>query len=270
MEICNSKDSRRNSAERKPRFKNIVHLWEFLLELLANESLSTIISWRRKEYKEFKLKSPEEVARRWGIFRGKKGMTYQKLSRALRFYYGQGIIEKVPGQTFTYRFANLPYKYEPGVTRSLHHSHKMAASSSIHDQEKTPDKNTLPQIHTNPSTASGQASFPPSGTPWGSCISWSLVPKLELPVRMYPHQSNPQLTPQLKNVVTGLCGVTLPVHVTAPVTGLRPSLHASTAKSIPVSVIKRVAPIPKTNTYSNATVSSVCVTGELPMTTTSL
>lgn len=95
MEIYKSKDARRNSAEREPRFKNIVHLWEFLLELLADESLSTIISWSRKECKEFKLKNPEEVARRWGIFRGKKGMNYQKLSRALRFYYGRGIIQKV-------------------------------------------------------------------------------------------------------------------------------------------------------------------------------
>lgn len=84
-----------NNSRRKPRYKNIIHLWEFLLELLANENFCTIISWSRREQNEFKLKNPKEVARRWGILRRKKGMTYEKLSRSLRFYYGQGIIQKV-------------------------------------------------------------------------------------------------------------------------------------------------------------------------------
>lgn len=87
-----------NNARVKPRFKNIIHLWEFLLELLSNENCCAIISWSRREQNEFRLKKPGEVARRWGILRQKKGMTYEKLSRSLRFYYGQGIIQKVSGK----------------------------------------------------------------------------------------------------------------------------------------------------------------------------
>lgn len=83
------------SATKEPRYKNIVHLWEFLLELLARDSCKTIICWSRKECREFKLKNPEEVAKRWGLWKGKKGMNYEKLSRALRYYYQQGIIKKV-------------------------------------------------------------------------------------------------------------------------------------------------------------------------------
>ena len=79
----------------QPRYKNIVHLWEFLLELLAEDSCRPLICWIRKERGEFKLKSPEEVARRWGMLKGKKGMNYGKLSRALRYYYQQEIIKKV-------------------------------------------------------------------------------------------------------------------------------------------------------------------------------
>lgn len=79
----------------QPRYKNIVHLWEFLLELLAEDSCRSLISWIRKERGEFKLKNPEEVARRWGTLKGKKGMNYGKLSRALRYYYQQEIIKKV-------------------------------------------------------------------------------------------------------------------------------------------------------------------------------
>ena len=76
-------------------YKNIVHLWEFLMELLADDRCTSLISWSRKEYGEFKLKDQEEVARRWGKVKKRPGMNYEKLSRALRYYYRQGIIKKV-------------------------------------------------------------------------------------------------------------------------------------------------------------------------------
>ena len=96
VKIYESNNGSRNSEVRKPRHQNVTHLWEFLLELLENQdNLCPIISWSRREFKEFKLKKPEEVARRWGLLRQRKGMNYEKLSRALRFYYGQGIIQKV-------------------------------------------------------------------------------------------------------------------------------------------------------------------------------
>lgn len=83
------------SEVREPRYKNIVHLWEFLLELLAEDNCRPLITWISKERGEFKLKNPEEVAKRWGILKRKKGMNYEKLGRALRYYYQQGIIKKV-------------------------------------------------------------------------------------------------------------------------------------------------------------------------------
>lgn len=83
------------SEVREPRYKNIVHLWEFLLELLAEDNCRPLITWINKERGEFKLKNPEEVAKRWGILKRKKGMNYEKLGRALRYYYQQGIIKKV-------------------------------------------------------------------------------------------------------------------------------------------------------------------------------
>lgn len=75
--------------------KSAVHLWEFLLELLADESCSAFIHWTKKEEKEFKLKNQEEVARRWGNLKQRPGMNYDKLSRALRYYYQKNIIKKV-------------------------------------------------------------------------------------------------------------------------------------------------------------------------------
>lgn len=83
------------SKDRQLRHRNMVHLWQFLLQLLRNESCREIICWSRKERREFKLNNPEEVAKRWGMFKRNKAMTYKKLSRALRHYYQQGIIKKV-------------------------------------------------------------------------------------------------------------------------------------------------------------------------------
>lgn len=80
---------------RSHRYRNIIHLWEFLLELLADERYNSIIAWSRKEEGEFKLKNAAEVAKRWGAFKNKSDMNYDKLSRAIRCYYRQGIIKKV-------------------------------------------------------------------------------------------------------------------------------------------------------------------------------
>ena len=84
------------SETREPRYKNIVHLWEFLYELLASgDKCHSIITWIREDHGEFKLKNKEEVAKRWGAYKKIKGMNYEKLSRALRHYYPKGIIKKV-------------------------------------------------------------------------------------------------------------------------------------------------------------------------------
>ena len=81
--------------QKQTRYKNTIHLWEFLLELLEDERYIPLISWTRKEEGEFKIKKQEEVARRWGRLKQRAGMNYDKLSRALRYYYQKGIIKKV-------------------------------------------------------------------------------------------------------------------------------------------------------------------------------
>ena len=92
--LCEDKDQP-SPVAKEPRYKNIVHLWEYLLELLAEDSCRSLITWSNKERGEFKLKNPGEVAKRWGLLKRKRGMNYEKLSRALRYYYQQGIIKKV-------------------------------------------------------------------------------------------------------------------------------------------------------------------------------
>ena len=49
-------------------------------------SNSHLISWTTADG-EFKLHNSEEVARLWGLRKNKTNMNYDKLSRALRYYY---------------------------------------------------------------------------------------------------------------------------------------------------------------------------------------
>ena len=71
------------------------HLWEFLLGLLMDNSNSNIIQWTDETKGEFKLKDSEAVAKQWGQEKQKESMNYDKLSRALRYYYDRNIIKKV-------------------------------------------------------------------------------------------------------------------------------------------------------------------------------
>ncbi|CAG5103130.1 Oidioi.mRNA.OKI2018_I69.chr1.g630.t1.cds [Oikopleura dioica] len=87
-----------------------ITLWQFLLELLMEPSSRDLISWTSKEG-EFKLHQSEEVARLWGMRKNKNNMNYDKLSRALRYYYDKNIIQKVSGQKFVYRFVQFPENF---------------------------------------------------------------------------------------------------------------------------------------------------------------
>ena len=79
-----------------------ITLWQFLLELLISNQYTSIITWTNNDG-EFKLVNAEEVARLWGLRKNKTNMNYDKLSRALRYYYDKNIIKKVLGQKFVYR-----------------------------------------------------------------------------------------------------------------------------------------------------------------------
>ena len=67
-------------------FDSNVTLWEFLLELLLDPNSQNLISWTNYDG-EFRLHQSEEVARLWGLRKKRNNMNYDKLSRALRYYY---------------------------------------------------------------------------------------------------------------------------------------------------------------------------------------
>ncbi|NP_001357785.1 ETS translocation variant 3-like protein [Mus musculus] len=90
-------------AESSPGSRQI-QLWHFILELLQKEEFRHVIAWQQGEYGEFVIKDPDEVARLWGRRKCKPQMNYDKLSRALRYYYNKRILHKTKGKKFTYKF----------------------------------------------------------------------------------------------------------------------------------------------------------------------
>ncbi|XP_062347409.1 ETS domain-containing protein Elk-3 isoform X3 [Cinclus cinclus] len=87
--------------------ESAITLWQFLLQLLLDQKHEHLICWTSNDG-EFKLLKAEEVAKLWGLRKNKTNMNYDKLSRALRYYYDKNIIKKVIGQKFVYKFVSFP------------------------------------------------------------------------------------------------------------------------------------------------------------------
>ena len=70
-------------------------LYQFLLLLLEEQQNETIIKWIAKEKGVFQIVNKDRLAELWGKQRQRK-MTYDSLSRALRHYYKQNILQANP------------------------------------------------------------------------------------------------------------------------------------------------------------------------------
>lgn len=98
-----------------PRAKSDCRLlWEFISKLLKDNSYTEYIKWENASDYTFRIVNPAQLSRLWGIQKNRTNMTYEKLSRALRYYYRMDIIEKVPGRRLTYRFMRPPHEIKRG------------------------------------------------------------------------------------------------------------------------------------------------------------
>jgi hypothetical protein len=65
-----------------------------------------------------------QVARLWGVQKNRPSMNYDKLSRSLRYYYEKGIMQKVAGERYVYRFVCDPQTLYPFISRNSQMSSK--------------------------------------------------------------------------------------------------------------------------------------------------
>ncbi|BFZ15742.1 hypothetical protein BsWGS_18781 [Bradybaena similaris] len=91
-------EKERRKPGRKPgQVSNVLHLWEFMRDLLHSSESQGIIEWISKPEGVFRVMNSTEVARLWGEKKkNKKKMTYEKLSRSLRYSRLEGYFADLP------------------------------------------------------------------------------------------------------------------------------------------------------------------------------
>lgn len=80
-------------------------LWDFLQQLLNDpaQRYSNFIAWKCRDTGVFKIVDPAGLAKLWGIQKNHLSMNYDKMSRALRYYYRVNILRKVQGERHCYQ-----------------------------------------------------------------------------------------------------------------------------------------------------------------------
>ncbi|CAN0286489.1 unnamed protein product [Lampetra planeri] len=155
-----------------------IQLWQFLLELLSDSSNANCITWEGTNG-EFKMTDPDEVARRWGERKSKPNMNYDKLSRALRYYYDKNIMTKVHGKRYAYKFDfhGIAQALQPHPTESSVYKYPSELSYvspyHAHHQQKI---NFVSQ-HPPPSMPATTSSFFAAAAPyWSSPAAAGMYP----------------------------------------------------------------------------------------------
>lgn len=97
---CNS----RSYQVRKQNSRG-THLWEFIRDILLHpERNPGLIKWEDRREGVFRFLKSDAVAQLWGKKKNNSSMTYEKLSRAMRYYYKREILERVDGRRLVYKF----------------------------------------------------------------------------------------------------------------------------------------------------------------------
>lgn len=81
-------------------------MWDFLQQLLNDptQRYTNYIAWKNHDSGVFKIVDPAGLAKLWGIQKNHLSMNYDKMSRALRYYYRVNILRKVQGERHCYQY----------------------------------------------------------------------------------------------------------------------------------------------------------------------
>ncbi|XP_067135570.1 DNA-binding protein D-ETS-3-like isoform X2 [Centruroides vittatus] len=164
-----------------------IQLWQFLLELLSDASNSNCITWEGSNG-EFKLTDPDEVARRWGERKSKPNMNYDKLSRALRYYYEKNIMTKVHGKRYAYKFdfQGLAQVTQPTITDA---AYKYSPDLFGYHSNAGPKLNFGMAQHSSMPTSAGTI-FPSAAATYWSATSPNLYGNITVSSSISHHHSH--------------------------------------------------------------------------------
>lgn len=111
-------DFRGDILMKPPAAKNCRILWEFLYILLEDPNYESIIHWENREKMIFRIIQADKLAALWGLQKNRLSMTYEKLSRGMRYYYSNNIISKEQSKRLLYRFMRSPDEIRKSMKRN--------------------------------------------------------------------------------------------------------------------------------------------------------
>lgn len=99
------KPGRPRGTRRKKKPEKLGRLWEFIRDLLKNrEYCPSLICWDNYDEGMFRFVHSDKVAKLWGSKKDNPEMNYEKLSRAMRYYYKSKVLQPVLGRRLVYKF----------------------------------------------------------------------------------------------------------------------------------------------------------------------
>ncbi|KAK3102544.1 hypothetical protein FSP39_012079 [Pinctada imbricata] len=205
-------------------------LWEFIHQLLQNPCYKDYVCWEKQDEYVFRINNPMGLAQLWGHQKNRSNMTYEKLSRALRYYYRMNIIKKVSGKRLTYKFMQPPSNIQKGQRGAKPHS-KSCLSTSI---------SNLKQEVTESSVASN------GDRPVERAISYPInTPSIHRPLPLLPTLDRSPI----KSEVPNFCDFSSPNN---EVFRLSPSMSKEFPKSPAEELVTSPFPPNLINAHTNA------------------
>ncbi|XP_045480095.1 ets DNA-binding protein pokkuri [Harmonia axyridis] len=134
-------------------------LWDFLQQLLNDpaQRYTNHIAWKNRETGVFKIVDPAGLAKLWGIQKNHLSMNYDKMSRALRYYYRVNILRKVQGERHCYQFLRNPTELKNIKNISLLRQQMTISPTNKSSSQAAPPQ-MVPQISIKPEPTETQES----------------------------------------------------------------------------------------------------------------
>merc|ERR1711953_178955 len=100
-----SRKPSRNPIPQQRKKGSTLKISQWIVELLRNpETNPSVIMWEDEPAGKFRVINSNAFAQLWAKVKNNPAMNYEKLSRAMRYYYRNKEIEMVKGERLTYKF----------------------------------------------------------------------------------------------------------------------------------------------------------------------
>lgn len=142
-------------------------LWDFLQQLLndSQQRYTAYIAWKNQDSGVFKIVDPPGLAKLWGIQKNHLSMNYDKMSRALRYYYRVNILRKVQGERHCYQFLRNPSELRSIKNMSLLRQ-QTTQQTQVTPYVKSEPQDTTDSEDIQPTDLSVSSSSNSNGTSW--------------------------------------------------------------------------------------------------------